>query len=156
MSQDHHRNNSLPPPAPTGARTTDPVCGMTVDRTQAAGTHRHAGTTYAFCSRDYLDHVVPRLCPDHRVAGPCREKPPTPRRMDRADSTLWRHRIILTSIRIRTRDFAGAPPSNERKTSPQRRARLPLYRCFFYGGGDDTRSKDVPIAILAASWITWF
>jgi YHS domain-containing protein len=52
MSQDHQQNNSLPPPAPTGARTTDPVCGMTVDRTEAAGTHRHAGTTYAFSNRD--------------------------------------------------------------------------------------------------------
>src|SRR5262249_2778785 len=33
---------------------TDPVCGMAVAPTEAAGSHEHAGTTYLFCSPDCL------------------------------------------------------------------------------------------------------
>lgn len=32
------------------ATATDPVCGMTVDTTSAAGTAEHQGQTYYFCS----------------------------------------------------------------------------------------------------------
>ena len=30
--------------------TTDPVCGMPIDQSSAAGTLIHAGTAYFFCS----------------------------------------------------------------------------------------------------------
>src|SRR3990172_2352893 len=33
----------------------DPVCGMTVDETAAAGSATHAGTTYYFCSTKCLN-----------------------------------------------------------------------------------------------------
>lgn len=32
------------------ATTTDPVCGMTIDESAAAGSTSHQGTTYYFCS----------------------------------------------------------------------------------------------------------
>jgi Cu+-exporting ATPase len=32
----------------------DPVCGMTVDPTRAAGQFEHDGTTYYFCSKGCL------------------------------------------------------------------------------------------------------
>src|SRR5215203_1941130 len=35
--------------------TKDPVCGMTVDPSHAAGSHSHGGTTYFFCSRACLE-----------------------------------------------------------------------------------------------------
>ncbi|HEV8674674.1 MAG TPA: heavy metal translocating P-type ATPase [Methylomirabilota bacterium] len=41
---------------------------MTVDRAEAAGTHRHAGTTYVFCSSECLDRF--RANPDAYLAGP--------------------------------------------------------------------------------------
>jgi Cu+-exporting ATPase len=51
----------------------DPVCGMTVDRAEAAGTHRHAGTTYFFCSQDCLDRF--RADPAASLAGPAGTPP---------------------------------------------------------------------------------
>jgi Cu+-exporting ATPase len=33
-----------------GAMAKDPVCGMQVDPTKAAGTSEYQGTTYVFCS----------------------------------------------------------------------------------------------------------
>ena len=76
MSQDRRQNSPGSPPALIGARTTDPVCGLTVDRSEAVGTDRHAGTTYAFSNRDCrgggdasnrrraspLGHECPRWC----------------------------------------------------------------------------------------------
>ena len=51
----HHRSDSQPD-AMSGARhLTDPVCGMTVDPAQAAGTLVHGGRTFAFCSRECLE-----------------------------------------------------------------------------------------------------
>ena len=52
--------------------TTDPVCGMNVDESRAAGTSEHAGTTYYFCSpgckatfdKDPVKHV-PRESAGH-------------------------------------------------------------------------------------------
>ena len=32
------------------AKATDPVCGMTIDPAKAAGTSRHGGQTFHFCS----------------------------------------------------------------------------------------------------------
>ena len=55
MSRNGPPGTPSPPAAPSGAVATDPVCGMTVNPTEAAGTHRHAGRTYFFCSRDCLD-----------------------------------------------------------------------------------------------------
>jgi Cu+-exporting ATPase len=37
-----------------GTQAIDPVCGMTVDPTGAAGSHQHGGTTYYFCSKHCL------------------------------------------------------------------------------------------------------
>jgi Cu+-exporting ATPase len=37
-------------PAQVPATATDPVCGMTVDRHQAAGSSTHQGIAYHFCS----------------------------------------------------------------------------------------------------------
>ena len=33
------------------ATVTDPVCGMTIDPSQAVGSSTHEGETYYFCSR---------------------------------------------------------------------------------------------------------
>ena len=38
----------------TGTRVTDPVCGMTIDASGAAGTREYDGHTYHFCSADCL------------------------------------------------------------------------------------------------------
>src|SRR2546429_3502645 len=38
-----------------GLTMQDPVCGMTVEPHQAAGTDVYNGTTYAFCSRHCLE-----------------------------------------------------------------------------------------------------
>ncbi len=32
------------------ATTTDPVCGMSIEESAAAGSATHEGTTYCFCS----------------------------------------------------------------------------------------------------------
>jgi Cu+-exporting ATPase len=40
----------------------DPVCGMTVDPSRAAGAHQHAGSTYCFCSKGCLEKF--RASPD--------------------------------------------------------------------------------------------
>ena len=37
-------------PTASTAEPVDPVCGMTVDPTRAAGRAEHAGRTYLFCS----------------------------------------------------------------------------------------------------------
>ena len=39
----------------TEAVAKDPVCGMTVEPAEAAGSHQHAGTTYYFCSTHCLN-----------------------------------------------------------------------------------------------------
>ena len=58
-------------PSPPGSQggQVDPVCGMTVNPTEAAGTHRHAGRTYFFCSRDCLDRF--RADPDTTTTFSC-------------------------------------------------------------------------------------
>jgi P-type Cu+ transporter len=63
-----HRSHASDPPAPADPPETDPVCGMTIDRREAAGTVTHAGTTYAFCSPGCLDRF--RANPDGYVAAP--------------------------------------------------------------------------------------
>ena len=40
---------------------TDPVCGMSVDETTAAGTLGHAGAVYYFCSTDCLNQFAAKL-----------------------------------------------------------------------------------------------
>ena len=35
---------------PAGGKVTDPVCGMTIDPANAAGTSVHGAQTYHFCS----------------------------------------------------------------------------------------------------------
>ncbi len=42
-------------PQPPAGAVVDPVCGMTVDPQQAAGTHVHQGRTYHFCSRHCVE-----------------------------------------------------------------------------------------------------
>ena len=36
--------------ASTGGKVTDPVCGMTIDASKAAGQSQHGSQTYYFCS----------------------------------------------------------------------------------------------------------
>jgi len=36
----------------------DPVCGMTIEDTDAAATADHDGTTYYFCSQDCADEFT--------------------------------------------------------------------------------------------------
>ncbi len=49
--------SSHPPGSSAGAAVEpkDPVCGMTVEPSKAAGMHEHAGKLYHFCSRSCLD-----------------------------------------------------------------------------------------------------
>jgi Cu+-exporting ATPase len=42
-------------PQQPGQQALDPVCGMTVDLSHAAGSHSHGGKTYSFCSTHCLD-----------------------------------------------------------------------------------------------------
>jgi Cu+-exporting ATPase len=49
----------------------DPVCGMTVDPSTAAGSFPHAGTTYHFCSRPCLEKF--RTDPEKYLAAPSSE-----------------------------------------------------------------------------------
>lgn len=51
----------------TEDRATDPVCGMSVDPTTAAGSHAHGGKTYHFCSRHCLEKF--KADPDRYLAG---------------------------------------------------------------------------------------
>ncbi len=46
---EHHAQHPPPPPG-QGVPAVDPVCGMAVDPARAAGTHRHGGRDYWFCS----------------------------------------------------------------------------------------------------------
>ena len=55
------QGGSPPPPAPTVAGLTDPVCGMRIDDGEAAGTAEYEGRTYYFCSE---------MCRDTFVADP--------------------------------------------------------------------------------------
>jgi len=49
-------NKSQPTKAQQPAQTdVDPVCGMSVDRSHAAGSHSHGGKTYHFCSTHCLE-----------------------------------------------------------------------------------------------------
>jgi Cu+-exporting ATPase len=70
---DHEHRHA--PPA-----TKDPVCGMSVEPAEAAGSHTHGGTTYYFCSRGCIDkfrhdpdrYLKPRpekLAPTTRTSG---------------------------------------------------------------------------------------
>ncbi len=54
---------------------TDPVCGMEVEPTSAAGTHEHDGQTYFFCSQHCLERF--RAEPA-RYVGPATEEPKKP------------------------------------------------------------------------------
>ncbi len=48
---------------------TDPVCGMKIDPTTAAGTQEHAGATYYFCS----DSCLQKFQADPAAFAPKRE-----------------------------------------------------------------------------------
>ncbi len=54
---------------------TDPVCGMEVEPTSAAGTHEHDGQTYFFCSQPCLERF--RAEPA-RYVGPATQEPKKP------------------------------------------------------------------------------
>ena len=58
----------MPAPAGGGAGAVDPVCGMTVQPTSAAGSHAHAGKTYYFCSQSCLEKF--RKDPTHYLTPP--------------------------------------------------------------------------------------
>ena len=53
MSAAHHGGGKNS--TPNGSTPTDPVCGMTVDPADAAGTCEYGGRTYYFCSRHCLE-----------------------------------------------------------------------------------------------------
>jgi P-type Cu+ transporter len=57
-----------PAPASAGATELDPVCGMKVDPTRAAGSHTHEGTTYYFCSSRCLERF--RADPERFLKAP--------------------------------------------------------------------------------------
>ncbi len=40
------------------ATATDPVCGMTIEETDAVATVDHDGTTYYFCSKDCAEEFT--------------------------------------------------------------------------------------------------
>src|SRR5206468_9599202 len=52
-SHAHHRPGISTAPGPS--LPEDPVCGMAVDPTHAAGSHTHAGVTYFFCGSSCLE-----------------------------------------------------------------------------------------------------
>ena len=53
MKHDHHEHDHHHDHA-GAVKATDPVCGMKVDPKSAAGSHKHGGTTYYFCSKHCL------------------------------------------------------------------------------------------------------
>ena len=55
----------------------DPICGMTVDPTTAAGSFKHEGTTYYFCSKGCLQKFIAQTqgVPASGFVGIGREKP---------------------------------------------------------------------------------
>ena len=58
-----------------GTEVADPVCGMTIDRTDAAGTHTHGGQAYYFCNPSCLEKFTAN--PDRYLTGRA-EEPPVP------------------------------------------------------------------------------
>jgi YHS domain-containing protein len=50
-----------------GSMKRDPVCGMDVDPTSAAGAEEHEGKTYYFCSRSCLERF--RADPQRYASG---------------------------------------------------------------------------------------
>ena len=66
MSAAHHGGDAENA-TPDGSTATDPVCGMTVDPADAAGTHEYGGRTYYFCSRHCLETF--RADPESHLAG---------------------------------------------------------------------------------------
>ena len=54
MSHEHHATGHSCCHDSANAPAKDPVCGMTVDPSHAAGSHEHDGTTYYFCSTHCL------------------------------------------------------------------------------------------------------
>jgi Cu+-exporting ATPase len=74
--QQHMRKehcDSHPIPAASG-KVVDPVCGMTISREDAAGTHTHHGITYYFCNPACLEKF--KGDPE-RYLQPAREQPPS-------------------------------------------------------------------------------
>ncbi len=63
----------MPAPAVGGGGAVDPVCGMTVQPTSAAGSHVHAGKTYYFCSQSCLEKF--RKDPTHYLTPPSQRVP---------------------------------------------------------------------------------
>jgi len=70
----HPHRPSPTAPAPALGQVTDPVCGMTIDPTDAAGSHTYAGTTYFFCNPGCLERF--RANPAAYLGAP--SEPPAP------------------------------------------------------------------------------
>ena len=68
MPNDEKNHSTTVPYQHEGSETfaKDPVCGMTINRAKAAGSHSHAGETYFFCSSGCLEKF--RLHPEKYVA----------------------------------------------------------------------------------------
>ena len=52
------------------AKQTDPVCGMQIEESDAAGTSEHHGRTYYFCStscKDKFDESPDNYANNHRL-----------------------------------------------------------------------------------------
>src|SRR6266540_3313332 len=74
MSEQSRPHHSPALGASSDSPATDPVCGMVVDPTEAAGTHQYAGTTYVFCSSDCLERF--QANPGTYLTGPPGAPPP--------------------------------------------------------------------------------
>ncbi len=94
---DTHASHAQPPVEDPSTResqaSTDPVCGMRVDPARAAGSYRHRGTTYFFCSPGCLERF--RADPSAHVPGVPR--PATPAAEPGAVWTCPMHPEIVRS-----------------------------------------------------------
>src|SRR5215468_626207 len=82
---DHEHHSHQHAPASSGALVKDPVCGMDVDPSKAAGSVEYEGNTYYFCGkkcvarftanpRDYVDASKPAKERAHAIPAAPRAK----------------------------------------------------------------------------------
>ena len=104
MNHDHrshghdHGHGPTTAELPRAEAVTDPVCGMTVDPVTAAGSTKHDGTAYHFCSRHCLakfeadpgKYVAPAAKPEgHSCCGAKAPRPHQPPAQPTADAVKY-------------------------------------------------------------------